>query len=174
MASVSRKSRIDVPRRLAFWAGLGASMLALTSLSAFARDHALMINISPSLPHWAIWLDRTATPKRGDVILFDPPPSELLEKHFGKEPKPFGKHVMGVAGDRVTENKLIFYVNGKAVATAKTHSSRGEPLELGPTGIIPPGCVFVATAHKDGFDSRYAAIGWICRPRIFGVGRPIL
>jgi conjugal transfer pilin signal peptidase TrbI len=174
MASVSRDLKAVLPRRLAIWAGLGAIVLALNSLSAFARDHALMINISPSLPYWAIWLDRTATPKRGDIILFDPPPSELLEKHFGKEPKPFGKHVTGVAGDRVTENKRIFYVNGKAVATAKTFSKRGEPLELGPTGIIPPGCVFVATAHKDGFDSRYAAIGWICRPRIFGVGRPIL
>jgi conjugal transfer pilin signal peptidase TrbI len=147
MASVSRDLKAVLPRRLSIWAGLGAIVLALNSLSAFARDHALMINISPS---------------------------QLLEKHFGKEPKPFGKHVMGVAGDRVTENKRIFYVSGKPVATAKTHSKRGEPLELGPTGIIPPGCVFVATAHKDGFDSRYAAIGWICRQRIFGVGRPIL
>lgn len=174
MASVSRDLKAVLPRRLSIWAGLGAIVLALNSLSAFARDHALMINISPSLPYWAIWLDRTSTPKRGDIILFDPPQSELLEKHFGKEPKPFGKHVMGVAGDRVTEHKRIFYVSGKPVATAKTHSKRGEPLELGPTGIIPPGCVFVATAHKDGFDSRYAAIGWICRQRIFGVGRPIL
>jgi len=174
MASVSRDLKDVLPRRLSIWAGLGAIVLALNSLSAFARDHALMINISPSLPYWAIWLDRSATPKRGDIILFDPPPSQLLEKHFGKEPKPFGKHVMGVAGDRVTENKRIFYVNGKAVATAKTHSKRGEPLELGPTGIIPPGCVFVATPHIDGFDSRYAAIGWICRQRIFGVGRSIL
>ena len=174
MASVSRDTKPTLPRRLSIWAGFGAIALALSSLSAFARDHALMINISPSLPHWAIWLDRTATPETGDIILFDPPPSALLEQHFGKEPKPFGKHVIGVAGDRVTENNRIFYVNGKAVATAKTRSSRGEPLELGPTGIIPPGCVFVATAHKDGFDSRYAAIGWICRPRIFGVGKPIL
>lgn len=174
MPSVSCDIKAALPRRLTIWAGLGAVALALTTLSAFARDHALMINISPSLPHWAIWLDRSAQPQRGDIILFDPPPSELLQKHFGKEPKPFGKHVMGVAGDRVTQNNRIFYVNGKPVATAKTHSSRGEPLDLGPTGIIPPGCVFVATAHKDGFDSRYAAIGWICRPRIFGVGKPIL
>lgn len=174
MASVSREHRMALPRRLIIWSTMGAIALALTGLSAFARDHALMINISPSLPHWAIWLDRTVQPKRGDIILFDPPPSELLEKHFGKEPKPFGKHVMGVAGDRVTENNRTYFVNGKPVATAKTHSRRGEPMELGPTGIIPPGCVFVATTHKDGFDSRYAAIGWICSQRIFGVGRPIL
>ena len=50
----------------------------------------------------------------------------------------------------------------------------GEPLALGPTGVVPQGCYFVTTAHKDGFDSRYAAIGWICARRILGVGRPIL
>ena len=50
----------------------------------------------------------------------------------------------------------------------------GEPLALGPTGRVPKGCYFVTSEHKDGFDSRYAAIGWICGPRILGVGRPIL
>lgn len=174
MASVSSVYPKTLPRRLIIWAVLAAIALALTGLSAFARDHALMINISPSLPYWAIWLDRNATPKRGDIILFDPPPSALLERHFGKEPKPFGKRVLGVAGDNITERNRTFFVNGKAVALAKTHSRIGEPLKLGPTGIIPSGCAFVGTSHKDGFDSRYAEIGWICRQRIFGVGRPIL
>jgi conjugal transfer pilin signal peptidase TrbI len=70
---------------------LAPAALALTSLAAFAKDHALMINASPSLPYWAIWLDRGALPQRGEIILFDPPASPLLERHFGKEPKPFGK-----------------------------------------------------------------------------------
>ncbi len=113
-------------------------------------------------------------PARGDIIVFDPPPSTLLTAHFGDEPKPFTKKVIGVAGDRVTRKKRTYFVNGRAVATAKPVSMRGEPLELGPTGLIPHGCYFVGTEHKDGFDSRYAAIGWICRPRVLGVGRPIL
>ena len=50
----------------------------------------------------------------------------------------------------------------------------GEPLALGPTGRVPQGCYFVTSEHKDGFDSRYAAIGWLCGPRILGVGRPML
>ena len=54
-------------RRLALWAGLGAVALALTSLAAFSKDHALMINASPSLPYWAIWLDRGALPQRGEI-----------------------------------------------------------------------------------------------------------
>ncbi|HQK96313.1 MAG TPA: conjugal transfer protein TraF, partial [Armatimonadota bacterium] len=36
------------------------------------------------------------------------------------------------------------------------------------------GCYFVATDHKDGFDSRYAAIGWICARSVLGVGRAVL
>ena len=51
--------------RLALWGGVGAVALALSSLSAFARDHALMINASPSLPYWAVWLTRGAEPQRG-------------------------------------------------------------------------------------------------------------
>ena len=68
----------------------------------------------------------------------------------------------------------MFFVGGRLVATAKLKSRLGEPLALGPTGIIPKGCYFVATGHRDGFDSRYAAIGWICRSRILGVGRAVL
>jgi conjugal transfer pilin signal peptidase TrbI len=95
-------------------------------------------------------------------------------KHFGKEPRPFGKRVSGLPGDLVTEKDRAFFVNGRLAAKAKLTSRLGEPLALGPTGRVPPGCYFVTTAHKDGFDSRYAAIGWICAPRILGVGRPIL
>lgn len=160
--------------RLALWGGVGAVALALSSLSAFAGDHALMINASQSLPYWAVWLTRGAEPQRGDIILFDPPASSLLVKHFGGEPKPFGKRVSGVPGDVVTERNRAFFVNGRLVAKAKPRSRLGEPLALGPTGIVPRGCYFVTTEHKDGFDSRYAAIGWICRDRILGTGRAIL
>lgn len=123
---------------------------------------------------WAIWLDRAATPKRGDLILFDPPASRLLTRHFGAALQPFGKRVVGVAGDLVTVQGRKFFINGRAVALAKPTSRWGEPLALGPTGTIPRGCYFVATDHKDSFDSRYAAIGWICAARVLGVGGPVL
>ena len=160
--------------RLTLLAGLGAGALALAATSRFAESHALMINASPSLPYWAIWLDRTGTPARGDLIVFMPPRSSLVIRHFGTKPAPFGKRVFGVAGDRVTEQGREFYVNGKAVALAKLTSRLGEPLALGPTGTIPNDCYFVGSEHKDGFDSRYAAIGWVCKPQVIGVGRPIL
>lgn len=160
--------------RLTLLAGLGAGALALAATSRFAESHALMINASPSLPYWAIWLDRTGTPARGDLIVFTPPRSSLVMHHFGAKPEPFGKRVLGAAGDRVTEQNRAFFVNGKPVALAKLTSRLGEPLALGPTGTIPKGCYFVGSEHKDGFDSRYAAIGWICKAQVIGVGRPIL
>ena len=166
--------RSNLFARLVLWGGLGAAVLALTALAGFSWTHALTINASPSLPYWAIWLERGAAPQRGDIILFDPPASPLLEKHFGKTPQPFGKRIAGLPGDTVTRHGRTFFVNGRAVATAKPASRLGEPLALGPTGTVPPGCYFVTTAHKDGFDSRYAAIGWICRTRILGTGRAIL
>ena len=160
--------------RLALIAGLGSAALALAALSEFARGHALMINVSPSLPYWAIWLDRSATPTRGDIVLFDPPASDLLTAHFGSDPQPFGKIVLGLPGERVSKAGRLFAINGRDVAFAKPVSLRGETLALGPTGTIPPGCFYVGTAHRDSFDSRYAAIGWICKDRILGVGRPVL
>lgn len=174
MAGNKNSLAARIPKRLLLWGGFGAALFGLSSLSAFARDHALMINVSPSLPYWAIWLERGTMPTRGDIIVFDPPPSKLLGAHFGQEPKPFTKRVLGMAGDRVTQKARTYFINGKAVAKAKRQSRKGEPLALGPTGIIPRGCYFVGTEHIDGFDSRYAAIGWICRPRVLGTGRPIL
>lgn len=147
---------------------------ALAVLSNWRDDHALLINASGSLPNWAFFIERTKRPGRGDLVFFDPPPSNLLTRHFGARLRPFGKRVYGVAGDRVTTSGRVFLINGHVVARAKVASRLGEPLALGPTGIIPPGCYFVATPHSDSFDSRYAAIGWICRPRILGVGRAIL
>lgn len=174
MRSPEILTRSAAARRLVLLAGLGAGALALTALGAFAKGHALMINASPSLPYWAIWTIKGAVPQRGDIILFLPPPSPLLQAHFGKEPKPFGKVVSGVPGDVVTSEDRAFFVNGHLVAMAKPVSRRGEPLALGPTGTVPKGCYFVTTPHKDSFDSRYAAIGWVCKSRILGVGRPIL
>lgn len=161
-------------RNLLLTGGATLALLGAAGLSDFARAHALLVNASPSLPCWAIWLTRGAEPGKGDLVLFVPPRSDLLQRHFGKEPGLFGKRVLGMPGEHVTREGRQFFVNGVPVALAKATTRTGEPLALGPTGTIPKGCYFVGTAHKDGFDSRYAAIGWICRPRILGTGRAIL
>jgi conjugal transfer pilin signal peptidase TrbI len=143
-------------------------------ISAWKANHAFLINVSPSLPNWAFVLETRAPPARGSLIFFRPPVSAVLVNNFGSKPQLFGKYVYGVAGDSVTRQGRTFFINGRQVAVAKPHSRKGEPLPLGPTGVIPHGCYFAGTPHKDGFDSRYGIIGWICRDRIVGTGTAVL
>ena len=154
--------------------GLGAAALALVAARDFSQNHLLLLNASPSLPNWAFWVERHKRPVHGDYVFFDPPRSVLLIRHFGGKPRLFGKQVMGMPGDIVSRQGKLVRVNGRAVARTKPLTRSGEALVAGPVGRVPRGCSFVATGHKDGFDSRYAASGWVCAPQIVGVGRPIL
>ena len=94
----------------------------------------------------------------------------------GPYPKGLGfvKIVKGIPGDVVTVQGRDFYVNGVKVATAKERSLKGQPLDLGPTGIIPPGHYFVWTPHKDSLDSRYQLTGWVKKEQITGRAVPLL
>ena len=159
---------------------LGAAALLVvgvsgfTALDAFHVNHALMINASDSLPNWAFYMTRGAAPKRGDYISFVPPRSALVISHFGTKPQMFAKIVYGMPGDMVTRTGGQVLINGRRVGQAKAVTKRGEPLLAGPTGVIPQGCYYAGTPSKDGFDSRYAAIGFVCARQIFGTGVPIL
>src|SRR3546814_2524242 len=87
---------------------------------------------------------------------------------------PFGKIVYGVAGDVVAHRGDLVTINGKAVARMKARTRLGKPLAPGATGAVPAGCYFAATPHRDGFDSRYADIGFVCVRQVLGTGVPIL
>jgi conjugal transfer pilin signal peptidase TrbI len=159
------------------WLLFGGFVAGTVSLSALAdwRDHhALLINASDSLPNWAFLINRTRLPARGDYVFFDPPASALLRRHFGAEPQVFGKRVYGVPGDIVGHEGRRVTINGVPVATMKPVTRRGEVLTPGATGRVPDGCYFAATPHRDGFDSRYAEIGFVCVRQIVGTGVPVL
>ena len=149
-------------------------MSVYTALGEWRENHSFFINETESLPNWAFVLDNKHFPARDQLILFRAPLTPLVVAHFGANPATFTKIAYGVGGDRVTRVGRTFFVNGREIAVAKERSKRGEPLALGPTGIIPRGCYFVGTPHKDGFDSRYAAIGWPCSDRVVGTGSAIL
>lgn len=148
--------------------------LAWAPLNAFSKDHALLLNASPSLPNWAFWLDKSAPVTRGSLIFFEPPASDLVARHFGAEPQMFGKRVLGMPGDVVSYQGMTVRINGQHVATRVARTRLGVPLTRGPEGAIPPGCFYVGTDHPRGLDSRYGAIGFVCRDRILGSGRAIL
>lgn len=105
---------------------------------------------------------------RGDYISFT--------WHGGVYPKglEFVKIVAGVPGDTVAIDGRSIYINGTLVAVAKERSKKGLPLAVGPSGVIPPGKVFVLTNHPDSLDSRYAITGWISEQAIIGKAIPLL
>ncbi len=170
---VARKRRLGnrllVTAALLFISGAG-----YCALESFHRNHALMINASDSLPNWAFYMTRGDAPKRGDYISFVPPRNQLVLTHFGAKPPMFAKIVYGMPGDSITRIGAHVLINGKIVGILKPLSKRGERLVPGPTGIIPQGCYYAGTPAKDGFDSRYASIGFVCSAQIFGTGVPIL
>lgn len=152
------------------------------SLDSYAQSHGFFINRSPSLPNWAYYFERGKAVKRGEVAFFAPPSNPLVHAHFGAEPPVFGKIVYGLPGDTVSHRGADVVVSWSAgvgneapseqlVGKLKPVSSAGEALEPGPTGIIPNGCYYMGSPHPDGFDSRYAAIGFVCAKQIVGVSK---
>jgi conjugal transfer pilin signal peptidase TrbI len=148
--------------------GLAAIVLWF-ALDSYARSHLFLINRSPSLPNWAF----------------------IVEKHFGKVPSAFGKIVYGVPGDEIVHRGARVFVRfgpgddnrinprsaagGEVqVAFIKPRSSVGEVLRPGPTGVIPNDCFYMGSRHRDGFDSRYADIGFVCKHQLVGVANKVI
>lgn len=161
-------------RRYGAIAVLVAIMAGTQALGAWRDKHVLFINSSASLANWAFFVERGHSPQKGDYAFFRAPQTALVTRHFGQDAPPFGKIVYGVAGDRVSRAKNVVTVNGQPVARLKPKSRLGETLTPGPIGVIPEGCYFMATPHRDGLDSRYADIGFVCRGQIIGTGKAIL
>lgn len=78
----------------------------------------------------------------------------------------FVKRLVGLPGDVVTREDRDFRVSGAYVGRAKPFSGEGVALDLGPLGVLPAGHYYVAGAHADSFDSRYALFGWLEESRI--------
>lgn len=154
--------------------GLAAVMAGHGAITEWQRNHAFMVNASDSLPHWAFFVEKEKSPKRGDYVFFEPPASPLLRAHFGIDSGPFGKKILGVPGDVVRHTHRLVTINYNVVGSTKPLTRSGMPLARGPEGVIPEGCYYAGTDHPDGFDSRYSAIGFVCQNKILGTGTPIL
>ncbi len=159
------------------WAAVALLIVGGLGVNAIAewRDtHGVLINSSESLPNWMFVIHKTHVPTRGDYVFFLAPTNPLVVRHFGPEPHLFGKIVYGMPGETVEHRGSAVIVAGRMVGRMKPLTRTGEPLAPGPTGTIPRDCYYVGTPHKDGFDSRYAAIGFACVRNIAGTGFPVL
>ena len=177
MATVVSEPRQGWRPRKQLWLPLGLAIVGSVGFEAIEswRDsHVLLINASDSLPNWAFLIRRHQLPARGDYVFFDPPPSALLRRHFGAKPQMFGKIAYGMPGDVVEHEGALVTINGAPVGRMKPRTRVGEPLTPGAVGAIPTGCFYAGSPHPDGFDSRYAEIGFVCGRQLIGVGEPVL
>jgi len=165
------------PNQGARWLVIGllaAALVATTALGSWRDQHAVLINTTESLPNWAFFIDKGRVPRRGDFVVFNPPRTAIITAHFGLRPATFAKRALGMPGDLVTRDGNRVRINGEVAAELKPLTRRGERLVPGPTGRVPEHCYYLGTAHKDGLDSRYADIGFVCMDRIVGTGDAIL
>jgi conjugal transfer pilin signal peptidase TrbI len=123
----------------------------------------LAITVTESLPYRVfVVIKGDLNIKRGDYIAW---------RWAGGGPYKAGlsfvKQVRGIAGDTVTSEGRDFFVNGEYMSTAKPRSRTGEPLALGPTGVIPASHFYVYAPPQgfagfalcaDGLDSRWACL----------------
>ena len=134
-------------------------------LAAASRVH---VNASWSDGAWGYFaLPMMAMPKRGDLVLFDPP------EDLGS-PIPYMKRVVGLPGDSVAvDPERRVFVRGDFTGIAKRHALDGRALETIGPGVIPPGRYYVHAEHVDSHDSRYREIGLVPRERIRARALPL-
>ncbi len=143
-----------------FWV---LSISGLLFWMAVSHFWVLGMNRSESLPYHLVAIHKGEMPERGELVAFYPGATSFYPAGVW-----FVKYLSGTPGDRVTRRGNVVYVNDREVARLKPAAKNGMPLFPGPTGVIPEGHYFVSTPHPDGFDSRYAEIGFVPQEKIIG------
>lgn len=175
--SAREYSRLCADHFKRYWWQYTLPVAVIFVLQLFIR---IDVNLTESLPDKVFITVKgmTSNIQRGDYIAFEWPGGGPFPKGFH-----FVKIVAGVPGDvvRVDAERNFFIDKAGAgqgrdgviftenqMGRAKTHSKRGIPLEVGPSGVIPPGHFYVYAPHPDSLDSRYALTGWIPHEAILG------
>ena len=117
--------------------------------------------MSPSINAWAVRADPGPI-RRGDLVSF-----QLSHPLAGPKPVAVTKYALCMPGDRldvIEKPSLVggewdgwYYCNDRLIGVSKPIGRNGEHLShFQPRDrIIPPGYVYVGSAHPSGFDSRY-------------------
>ena len=119
----------------------------------------------------------------GDLVLFHPNPENTgykvaLKNGYAMKYQYFLKHIVGVPGDKIEQNKDDVKIThaGKTTSYHLTYKDIfGKPLPVYQftNGVIPQGKYFVSglgPLHRDSYDSRY--LGYVDKSRIkFGASK---
>ncbi len=84
----------------------------------------------------------------------------------------FAKRFVGCPGDTLRTEEAEFYLNGKKIAVARGHDSKGVAVtSFKFDGVIPAGSYFVLGDGERSYDSRYW--GFVKKSWIVGRGFPL-
>jgi signal peptidase I len=113
---------------------------------------------------------------KGDIVIFEFPESVAHMKSRMWVPSESGllmKPVQGVLNDQITVTTDSVYINDIYFGEVKTQDRQELPLPIFKgRHLIKKDFYFVASRHKNSFDSRY--FGLITRSTIQGIAKPIL
>ncbi|MDX9943309.1 MAG: S26 family signal peptidase [Azonexus sp.] len=136
-------------------------------------QHFLYVNITSSLPYTLVWLDYSATPEKGDLVVYRYAGTPWPEYGYLDGVR-FFKRVAGVEGDTVgVSAERVVTVGSTTIGYAKPKTKKGDSLEPIAEGVIPHGYFFAQADTPDSFDSRYRSSGLIPIDRVIGVAHPI-
>ena len=162
-----QKLKTNFSKKVLMASGIGYLVL-IVGVMAFCQGFGskrLVINSTASLPGYLYLVDESRkTLSKGSIVAVNVP-----ENPFTKNTQ-FLKKIWGLPNDNVTFDKLgNFYINGEKKGRAKrVVAATQEPLIHSKSGVIRPNHYFLATPHKDSYDSRYIYIGNIHEKNIIG------
>ena len=140
------------------------------ALALALAQHFLLLNVTASLPYTLVWLERGATPARGDLAVYRYDGEELMYLAKGQR---FFKRIAGVPGDRISVDGRRVRVNDVDVGVARQYTLDGHRLDPLPPGTIPSGYYYMQGMHEMSFDSRYRQSGLVHECRILGTAHVI-
>ena len=150
--------------------GVGSTRSGNRILAVFAVVAGLFVlvasrvhvNASWSDDAWGYLLLPMGNPRKGDVVIFDPPENLRAQA-------PYLKRVLGMPGDTISIDVAgEVSLNGEAIARAKPRALDGRTLVPIAPVTIPPGHYYLHADHADSHDSRYAEVGLVPGDRILG------
>jgi conjugal transfer pilin signal peptidase TrbI len=146
------------PKRLA---SAMAIVLPIAAAAAWFLPKLTLV-MTPSIEAWLLH----AAPgpiRRGDLVSF-----MLVHPLAGPAPVRVTKHALCLPGERIdwVEKPIHsagraweawYFCEGRLLGVSKPSGHGGRPLPFWRPGyrVIPPGFVYVGSAHASGFDSRY-------------------
>lgn len=158
--------------------GVAAVLLVMTAVAGGYR-----INLTPSEP-LGLWriipLHRPAAV--GDLLFMCPPETAAMREAKARGylrsgfcaggVAPLIKTVIAVAGQHVEIGASVS-VDGRTIPSSDLalRDGKGRPLTPFPSGVVPPGYVFLLSSFPDSYDSRY--FGPVPAPGILGLAQEV-